>query len=194
MRASATSPIPSSVFPTITLCLAIGLGGCNTFSVRTDYDDEADFATLTSFAWVDPPDDAQASPFADNGLLRKRVRQAGAEVLNAKGYREAEEADADFLVTFRVTIENRVRGYPYYGGYSPATALSEEIYGGGLGRGSRYAASFKEGTLILDLMLAEERRLIWRGWRNIAVPTPDTEGPKIQLAVEKILERFPPGI
>ncbi len=94
MRASATSRIPSSVFPTITLCLVIGLGGCNTFSVRTDYDDEADFATLTSFAWVDPPDDAQASPFADNGPLRKRVRQAGAEVLNAKGYREADEADA----------------------------------------------------------------------------------------------------
>ncbi len=189
MRASATSRIPSSVFPTITLCLAIGLGGCNTFSVRTDYDDEADFATLSSFAWVDPPDDAQASPFADNGLLRKRVRQAVAEVLNAKGYREAEEADADFLVTFHVTIENRVRtydnyGYPYYGGY----------YGRGWGHGSSYAASFKEGTLILDLMLAEERRLIWRGWRNNAVPTPDTKGPKIQLAVEKILERFPPGI
>ncbi len=185
MRASATSPIPSSVFPIITLCLTIGLGGCNTFSVRTDYDDETDFATLSSFAWVDPPDDAQASPFADNGLLRKRVRQAVAEVLKSKGYREAEEADADFLDTFHVTIENRVRthgnyGYPYYGR--------------GWGRGSSYTASFKEGTLILDLMLAEERRLIWRGWGNNAVPTPDTEGPKIQLAVEKILERFPPGI
>ena len=185
MRASATSPIPSSVFPTITLCLAIGLGGCNTFSVRTDYDDEADFATLSSFAWVDPPDDAQASPFADNGLLRKRIRQAVAEVLNAKGYREAAETDADFLVTFHVTIENRVRTYGHYG---------YPYYGRGWGRGPSYTASFKEGTLILDLMLAEERRLIWRGWRSNAVPTPDTEGPKIRLAVEKILERFPPGI
>ncbi len=185
MGTSATSPIASSVFPTITLCLAIGLGGCNTFSVRTDYDDETDFATLTSFAWVDPPDDAQASPFADNSLLRKRVRQAVAEVLNAKGYREVEEAEADFLVTFHVTIENRVRTYGNHGYPS---------YGRGWGHGSSYTAAFKEGTLILDLMLAEERRLIWRGWRNNAVPTPDTEGSKIQLAVEKILERFPPGI
>ncbi len=184
MRTSATSPIVSSVFPTVTLCLAIGLGGCNTFSVRIDYDDEADFATLSSFAWVDPPDDAQASPFADNGLLRKRVRQAVAEVLKAKGYREAEEADADFVVTFHVTIENRVRTYGNYG---------YPYYGRGWGGGSSYAAAFTAGTLILDLMLAEERRLIWRGWRNNAVPTSDTEGPKIQLAVEKILERFPPG-
>ncbi len=185
MRAGAASPILPFVRPAIALCLAITLGGCSSFSVRTDYDDEADFAALKSFAWVDPPDSAQASPFADNDLLRKRVRQAVVRVLSSKGYREVEAADADFLVTFHVTIENRVRthnsyGYPYYHG--------------GWGGGSSYTTSIKEGTLILDLMLAGERRLIWRGWRNNAVPTPDTEGPKIQVAVEKILERFPPGI
>ena len=185
MRASASSPIPSSVFPTITLCLAIGLVGCNTVSVSTDDVDVADFGTLTTFAWVVPADDAQASPFADNGLLRKRIRQAVAEVLNAKGYREAAETDADFLVTFHVTIENRVRTYGSYG---------YPYYGRGWGHGSSYTASFKEGTLILDLMLAEERRLIWRGWRTNVVPTPDTKGSKIQFAVEKILERFPPEI
>ena len=185
MRAGAASPIPAFVFPAIALCFAIGLGGCRTFSVRTDYDHEADFAKLKSFAWVEPLDSAETSPFVNNDLLRKRVRQAVARVLSSKGYREVEAADADFLVTFHVTIENRVHthnsfGYPYYHG--------------GWGGGSSYTTSIKEGTLILDLMLAGERRLIWRGWRNNAVPTPDTEGPKIQTAVEKILERFPPGI
>ena len=173
------------MLPAIALCLAITLGGCSSFSVRTDYDDEVDFAALKSFAWVDPPDSAQASPFADNDLLRKRVRQAAARVLNGKGYREAEEADADFLVTFHVTIQDRVYAHNNYG-----YAYTHRGWGGGW----NYTTSLKEGTLILDLMLAGERRLIWRGWRNNAVPTPDTEGPKIQVAVEKILERFPPGI
>lgn len=166
------------------LCFA-----CAGIAVRTDFDADADFAGLQRFAWLEPPVVEGGDPFLDNTLLRKRVREAVARELEARGYQRVEDPeDADFLATFHVTIEERLRvhQYPdvgYYGFHG------RWVYWGG---GSTYAQTYEEGTLILDLIRQRDRQLVWRGWGSGAVPTVDTDRERIDLAVEKILERFPP--
>ena len=82
---------------------------------------------------------------------------------------------------FQVTLANKTirqtggyAGYPYYRGYAPT-----------------YDYSFQEGTLILDIVSQDGKALLWRGWVTGAVPTPDTAGNRVALAVREILKRFP---
>ena len=64
--------------------------------------------------------------------------------------------------------------YPYHLGYAPT-----------------YDYSFQEGTLVLDIVSQDGKALLWRGWVSGAVPTPDTAGNRVALAVREILNRFP---
>jgi hypothetical protein len=171
------------VVPVLAVCTA-----CAGIVVRTDSDPDAEFASLQRFAWLEPPSIETSDPFVDNTLLRKRVRQAVVRELSSRGYEQVEDPEsADFLVTFHVTIEERLRFHQY----------PDSGYYGFHGRwvgwgGSTYAESYEEGTLILDLIRRRDRQLIWRGWGTDAVPTVDTDEERIDLAVEKILARFPP--
>ncbi len=66
--------------------LTIGLVGCQSFNVRTDWDPAADFDVFQRYLWVEPPKVEGVSPFADNTLLRKRVRFVLEFELKQAGY------------------------------------------------------------------------------------------------------------
>jgi hypothetical protein len=149
--------------------------------VRVDYDPAVALGSLHAWAWNEPPESDHANPFADNPLLRKRVREAVSRRLAAAGYVQVDDGDAaDFAVTFHVTLETRTVSEGYgYGGWPYAN------WGGGY---QNY--SFQEGTLILDIMSPDASNLFWRGWVSGAVPTADTDRGRVDAAVEAILDRF----
>ena len=63
------------------------------------------------------------------------------------------------------------------------------------GRGGFSVYQYEEGTLVLDLIDAKSRDLIWRGAAKADVEvatTPEKRDKLIQAAVHKILENFPP--
>ena len=156
------------------------VSACAPFRVRIDRDAEVDLSALRTFSWLPRPEDPQANPFADNPLLRKRVRTAVEDNLTSRGYRLEKDGESDFQVVFHVTLANKtIRqtgpgfvGYPYYAGYART-----------------YEYSFQEGTLILDVVSQDGKALLWRGWVTGAVPTPDTAGNRVALAVREILKR-----
>jgi hypothetical protein len=54
---------------------------------------------------------------------------------------------------------------------------------------------YREGTLIIDLMDANNNNLIWRGWGTAILDNGDIDltEEKINHAVYKILKEFPPN-
>ena len=52
------------------------LAACQSFDVRTDWDDTVRFDAMKRFHFESPPEVEGANPFADNSILRKRVRAA----------------------------------------------------------------------------------------------------------------------
>jgi hypothetical protein len=75
----------------------ITLGCASTLQVRTDYDREAAFGNLRTYAWIDSTGivrDSAASPF-----LERRVRRAVDRALSERGFAAAEVESADVLVT-----------------------------------------------------------------------------------------------
>ena len=158
------------------------LAACSNVSTHYDYDPKTDFNTLKTYRWLpQPKDSVTTSP-----LVLQRIQSATDRELAAKGYRKA-EGDVDLLVAVHTGAKQRVRvtdwGYGYGYGY----------YGWGGGRMDVY--QYEEGTMILDVVDAGTRKLVWRGTAVAALspqPTPEQTTKLINEAVNKLLMDFPP--
>ncbi|HEB90097.1 MAG TPA: DUF4136 domain-containing protein [Deltaproteobacteria bacterium] len=173
--------------------LLLGLAGCQGFNVRTDWDPTVPFSSFRTYFWVEPPRAEQADPFADNGLLRKRVRYAIENELARRGFEAVDEKEkADFLVTYSVILEERLKVDSYTsslgrGGY-------RDYYGFGSAFTTSNVRAYQESTLIIDFLDPETGDLVWRGWGTRILGTRDRDRgqERLEKGVRAILEKFPP--
>jgi hypothetical protein len=159
------------------------LAGCAPISTNFDYDLNWDFASLKTYQLLTPPTDSTV-----DSLSRDRVTNAINSGLVARGYSEV-DADPDFLVAYHVGSQNKIEvsdwGYVYgrRAGYYGARVSAVDVY------------EYREGSLIVDIVDAKTHKLIWRGTARKVLdtnPTPEQRTETINVAVEKILEHFPP--
>ena len=188
-------PFRAPLFAVAAVLGLLAAGGCSGLKVLSDYDPGVDFAAVKTYAWhVDPTPNPPGAPMADD-LLMQRVVRAVDDRLAAKGLRLVSRQDADVLVTYYVSIEQKLRvdtfdygyGYGWYGGYGRGTA--------GVYRDTR-VEQYEEGTLLLDLIDPESMQLIWRGSATGRIrndSTPEQREQRVREAVDAILARFPPG-
>lgn len=181
----------------VVLLTALLVAGCATGArVRVDYDTKQNFQTLRSYAWA-PMTDEERQEKSRNSLTHERIRAAIDATLAARGYRPVGAEQADFLVTHTVVIERRTevrdsRVSVGYGRYGPH---------GGVGVGYGFPVDttieqYKVGTLVIDVIDARHKRLIWRGSGERTLDeaaTPEQRTAVINATVAEILERFPPG-
>lgn len=163
------------------LVLAISLLpllGCSPISVRTDYAREIDFSQYQTFKWMPYPKNKKGK-VPRNSFLDQRIRRAVERELEAKGYQIKKNGPADAMLAYHVGVRNRVDidhygyGYRYWG---PRT----------------YVRHYKEGSIIIDLVDPAEKQLIWRGVASGAVGGQSEDPEKINKAVAKVLEQYPP--
>jgi Domain of unknown function (DUF4136) len=172
---------------------------CAAVRVSTDYDDTVDFASLETYAWLDPPmreesrDEGgqSADPFSQNTLVDKRVREDVDAWLTAHGYRKAGENEpVDFLVRWDLLSQPVTRDSPVivsggFGHYGSG-------YGVGSGVGYSPANTYQEGTLILDVIDPGTQQLLWRGSGTSQSRDPHMKPERLHKSIGAILERFPP--
>ncbi len=161
-------------------CLAI-MTSCSTITVKHDYDTDIDFAPLKTFSWMVKP--ARATSKA--GLYDKRIKSAVNSQLEAKGF-EKKPINSDFIVAYHVGVKERINVQDWGYGYG-----RRRYYRGRDIRVQQYT----QGTLILDIVDAQTKQLIWRGTAQGAVDpsaSPQERQERLNEAVSKILEKFPP--
>ena len=179
------------------------LVGCSTMEVNTDYDPQADFSNLKTFAWIGEPQKPTGDPrIDDNPFLESRVHTAVERELAAKGFVPATSGSPDFLVAYHVSLNEKrsvqhLNDYYGYGagwGYTYAGVRRPAYYASP--SSSTYVYTYDEGTLILDIVKPEGRQLIWRGAARDEVrfsDKPSEEGSKLNEAVQRMLKDFPPS-
>ena len=178
------------------LLLLLVLTACRTFSVRSDWDETVSFEGYQRFFWLEPPVAEGADPFADNSLLRKRIRGAVEANLTGRGFRSVENsADADFLVTYGVLLDKKLKvdggGASFGGGYGygrgPVGLAG--VYGG------TNVSDYQEATLILDFLDPESEELVWRGWGSGFIQTRDRDRgrDRFEAGIKAVLDAFPPA-
>ena len=173
--------------------IAFFLLSCSSISVVTDYDREANFTALKTFTWIPQPsyvigntDAARAR----NDLLDKRIKNAVNNELATKGYLQESE-NPDFLVAYHTGLKEKVDVTSYGYGYGPRSRYW------GWGGSTVDVYQYEEGTLILDIIDAKAKELIWRGAGTKTLerdPTPEKIEKNVTKGVAKILEKFPPVV
>ncbi|MEM8955678.1 MAG: DUF4136 domain-containing protein [Verrucomicrobiota bacterium] len=177
------------------------ISACSTITVRSDFDPKANFSALRTYAWMPLPPNNTGDPRVDNPLVEKRIMDAIDSQLAAKGFQKTSSGSADFLVGYAVAVNREMRAhvidnyyaypYPYYRagryGYPWITAYPQpqvRVY------------EYDQGTLVIDILNAKDKGLIFRGSAQAALrenPTPTQSSQRINEAVSKILAKFPPS-
>lgn len=131
-----------------------------------------------------------ANPLIDNSISRQQVRHDIEAAMAARGYRLDREG-AGLSIAYYGGVRNRVQvtdygyGYPFWGwGWR---------WGPGWGMWpSQEVTSYEQGTLIIDVLDAAGRRLLWRGVARGDVPSSEDDYAKaIDRAVHAIMQHFP---
>ena len=150
-------------------------------SVNYDYDRAANFSTFKTYAWV-------RGTVLQDELNHKRVVAAIDSQLVSKGLRRVDgEGEADVLVAYHANFDENVRingfsngvGLPRFGNVS-GTATTEKIV---------------SGTLVVDVMDARTRSVVWRGVAGGDVDPsakPEKREKNISKAAEKMFKHYPP--
>jgi hypothetical protein len=166
------------------------------------FDPAVDYGRLRTYRFMPIPEDVKV----DTLLLMKNMRFAADTALKARGYRQAMR-NPDFLVALHAETERRTEvqryGYAYSPGFYDHPAYLHDRrfrhprpYGHFGPEYYEYRSGvdvyeYRVGTLVVDIVRAEERELIWRGTARGRLREDFTQG-DVQRIVQRILRDFPP--
>ena len=145
--------------------------------VSVDFDRSADFSKFKTYAWAD------GTPVQDD-LNHKRIVRAIEEQLTIKGMAKA-ASDPDVLVAYHASFDRDLQITGFGSGW---------FYGAGRSMSAR-AQEIVVGTLVVDLMDASTRSIVWRGMAasdlNPAASA-ETRDKNVTRAVAKLFKNYPP--
>jgi hypothetical protein len=159
------------------LVSSVILTGCSTNAGKYDHEAKADFTKLKTYDWFVVPESMQV-----NKLVVSDVRDAVNKELSTKGIRKVSE-NPSFLIALHISKELK-RDYQ---GFSGTRYGSYRM---------RLSQVYEEGTMILDFVDPETKKLLWRGSSTTAIKpalTPEEQKKMITEVVSKILDKFPPA-
>lgn len=178
--------------------LVLFLSSCSSLKVYTDSDKTVDFNQFTSFSlypW-DYKHGYQLNDY-DKGTILNAIKTEMTE----KGY-EFEKEGGDLVISIFLTLDDKTSYTAYtdhYGGwagYGGGWGYSGFGYGYGYGPGFSTTTvtenNYQEGTLIIDIFNAADKKLIWQGIGSKEVQTDlDKRDQQLPKNVGKILASFP---
>ena len=147
--------------------------------MSVDYDRSADFSKFKTFAWT------TGTPVTDD-LNHKRIILAIEEQLTARGMAKvAMQTHPDVIVAYHANFERdlQITGFgsgPFYGAGRSMSARAQQIV---------------VGTLVVDLMDASTRSIVWRGMTASDLnPAASAErrDKNVGKAVAKLFKDYPP--
>lgn len=178
--------------------LVLALSACSSVPVSTDYNTGYAFDNAARYAWLERK--GISDPRVDNDLVEARVRRAVDDQLRSRGLTKAASVDeADVLVTYFIGQEEKIdiRTFRSRFGYYPCWHCYGPYGGPGWGYDNDvWVTEYTQGTLVIDLIDAKTRKLVWHGVAERRVPafkTPQERDAYIRETVSAILEQFPPG-
>ncbi|MEM7018849.1 MAG: DUF4136 domain-containing protein [Pseudomonadota bacterium] len=159
------------------------LGGCSTApNVVTDFDREADFGRYQTFGFVEKSGETVEEQIVT--LTEKRIRNEISQILQQRGYQAS--ANPDMLVNFRITTRTKQYASPAYAGYYSRFRFYPYHYG------SIAVREYKEGTIVIDLVDAAQKQLIWQGAVSGKVTRDAAQAEaNTREAVRTIMQQYP---
>ncbi len=170
------------------LTSAVVLAACSSVKVQTEYDKATNFRAYRTYAWITQQPGPEQAPAVRDPRIHEAVVQGIDGGLGAKGMKRVElDQSPDLLVAVHGFASNRIDvqtyGYNYaatpYGFYPGLQTTAVDV------------RQYRDGTLLIDLIDAATRQMVWRGTATDTF-TPGAEAKAISNAIEKTLKEYPP--
>ncbi|WP_395042788.1 DUF4136 domain-containing protein [Flavobacterium sp.] len=163
------------------ILLLFVLASCSSVSVNSDYDKKVDFTSYKTYAYLkNAIDKVEISD-----LDKKRILRSIDEAMTTKNFTKSETPDV--LISIFTKENERVDVYNNSGfgfGWSPFW---------GMGIGYNHVNTTPEGTLIIDILDAKTKELVWQGeGSGYLTKNTDKKDARIKEFVDKILAQYPP--
>lgn len=186
----------SILLSTILLCTSCA----PPLTVQSSFDPAANFKVYQTFAWH--PAEVPAPKQGSGGLLYstlldQRVKEAIASELVKKGI-TPDVSRPGLIVAYDIAVTvpedaaninfpnpNFGYGYSYWYGY-------RYNYDGDAVPDFRSIGKFRPGSLVIDLIDANTRRLIWRGALDAGLDPVTIDIDHINKTVARVMSQFPP--
>ncbi len=162
------------------------LVSCSSISVVTDYDHGRDFSNLKTFA-IYKGKAVPGDELAKHPLIKDRIIQAVKAELESKGFQFTDDESASFVVVLHAGTREKmqVTNWGSYGWYDP--------WWGPYGGGGVDVSQYDEATLVIDIVDAKDKKLVWRGKATKVVDGSTVQDPvELRKIVAEILKDFPP--
>lgn len=162
------------------LVLALGLQSCSPFSVKTDYSERTDFTKMKTYL-------IRSEELKMNDIDKERILNEVSRNLKSKGMTPSSSPDVIVNVIAYHKKINSVTCSPggFYGWGGP--------YGWGVGMNRTWNRNYTEGTLLIDIIDARTRKLIWQGEvSGINVDNRNSKVKEIPMVVDAIFSKYPP--
>ena len=167
--------------PILILILAASLPACSTTDVTSDYKKGVDFSKYRTWAWIPINEMRAPDPMAQNERADRFIRTGIERELVNRGY-PMRPGSPDFYVSYITGVKDDLGTTAWGYGYGGQAWAAEGIQ----------AYNYREGTLIVDVIDADKRELIWRGWAEGVINTFEEPDQLVREAVQKIFAEFPP--
>jgi hypothetical protein len=165
------------------LAVALTAGGCAALAVSSYGERGFDVRRYRTFAWGPPDTFSTGDPRLDsNRFFAERVRMRVEQELAARGFERTTSASPDLLVHYHASVTQEIDTGTFDREYQHGDQASPpDVY--------------DAGTLVIDLVDARARQLVWRGWAKGSVEglIDDQQWleKRIDDAVTRILSRLP---
>jgi len=177
--------------PCLLLIVTVATSCEPALKVSTDYDKAANFSQYKTFSMYQDVNIHDAI----SQLNQDRIINAIKNEMKKKGYQET-SSSPDLMVNVvailkdRVDVSSTTNYYGYGGYYRPYS-----YYGGGMGGTTNYTTRhYKDGSLIIDLVDANTKKLVWQGIGNKEIDKPAKNPDEtIPKAIATIMADYPPG-
>jgi len=169
-----------SLLPVIMIFI---MAGCSGIRVSTDYDRKADFSKYKTFNFS-----KEVEKVSLNDLNRRRLKDAITKEMQDKGYKLSNSPD--------VLVNAFVKGKTKYSATANTNYMGGPFmyYRGGMGSSNTYVDVNKsiEGTLFIDLIEVQDKKMLWEGVaEGLVNPRTETRENKINSVVASIFRNFP---
>lgn len=167
--------------------------------INTAYNPEAQFNQYRTYNWYPA---VNSNPMSANLAVYKKLeaqlKKAVAQEIEKKGLRPAAE-DPQVLLAFDVSLPRSTararQTYPEGFGYGLAWHLGLR-YDYEHSHISNYLPvdAFAAGTILIDVIDASNKELLWRGWAEEVITDFDADDKTVTNYVDDILDKYPPKV
>ena len=149
--------------------------------VKTDYDHSANFGQYKTYSW----EKVQTK----DPLLVDRIKDAVNAALTAKGWTQVDSGGDVSVGAVEITQEQQTLN-TFYDGFGGGRRWGGF---GGFGDATTTTETYKVGSLVVDLLDAKTRNLIWRGSSSDTLSdNADKNTKNLDKGVQKMFAHFPP--